>query len=133
MKKDFDKWNIAKKKTHNQETEVIFYQREVWWWITGTNIGIEIDGKHEFYLRPAIIVRKFNKYQALIIAPSTTQEKNNKYYLKVGGEDGKHYNACLSQIRAISSKRLFRKIGTIRETDYEFLLNKLGDMIKGQL
>lgn len=132
MEKDFDSWNEVKKKTHTEEKKVIFYQREVWWCITGINIGVEIDGKHEFSLRPVIIVRKFNKDMALIV-PSTTQDKNNKYYLKVFGEDEKHYNSCLSQIRTISSKRLFRKIGTIKESDYKLLLDKVSSMVKGTL
>jgi mRNA-degrading endonuclease toxin of MazEF toxin-antitoxin module len=51
----------------------------------------------------------------------------------VFGEDGKTYNTCLSQIKSISSKRLFRKIGTIKEEDYNTLLDKIALMVKGKL
>jgi len=132
MEKDFDNWNTKKKVTHKSETKKIFYEREVWWCIFGVNVGAEIDGKHEFFLRPAVIVRKFNKDMA-IVAPTTAQDKDNKYYLLVSGEDSKTYNTCLSQIRNISSKRLFRKISTIKESDYLILLDKIADMIKGSL
>ena len=132
MDKDFDNWNNKKKETHKLENKKVFYEREVWWCIFGTNIGSEIDGKHELFLRPAIIVRKFNKDMA-IVAPTTAQIKSNKYYLIVSGTDGKEYNACLSQIKNISSKRLFRKIGTIKGEDYLILLDKLSNMIKGTL
>ena len=108
MIKDFNKWNEKKKETDQTDDIVLFYEREVWWCIVGTNIGVEIDGKHELFLRPVVIARKFNKYMALIV-PTTTQDKKNKYYLNVLGEDGKNYNTCLSQLRSISSKRLFRK------------------------
>ena len=131
MEKDFDNWNINKKRVHKEEKKVMFYEREVWW-CAGINIGVEIDGKHELFSRPAIIVRKFNKEMSLIV-PTTAQNKNNKYYFSVSGDDGKTYNACLSQIRVISSKRLLRKIGTINRVDYEGLLDKITQMVKGLL
>lgn len=132
MEKDFDSWNSKKKETHKTEKKKIFYEREVWWCILGVNVGVEMDGKHEFFLRPVIVVRKFNKDMS-IVAPTTAQDKNNKYYLSVSGEDGKTYNICLSQIRNVSSKRLLRKIGTVKETDYRVLLDKISNMIKGSL
>ena len=132
MEKDFDGWNKRKKQTHKEEKIVLFYEREVWWCIMGANIGVEIDGKHELFLRPAVVIRKFNKYMALVV-PTTAQDRDNKYYFLVSGDDGKKYNACLSQIKAISSKRLFRKIGTISETDYQSLLEKVSRMVKGAL
>lgn len=132
MQKDFDNWNSKKKDTNSISGEKVFYEREVWWCILGVNIGSEMDGKHELFLRPVVVVRKFNKDMALII-PTTTQDKENKYYWYVSGLDGKTYNACLSQVRNISSKRFFRKIGTIKEEDYLKLLEKLSNMIKGEL
>ena len=132
MQKDFDKWNEKKKETEKTTDPVLFYEREVWWCIVGTNVGVEIDGKHELFLRPVVIVRKFNKFMALVI-PTTTQDKNNKYYLIVSGEDGKIYNTCLSQIKTVSSKRLYRKIGTIKEVNYKLLLLNAAKMLLGKL
>ena len=133
MPKDFDRWNNQKKQTDGVRKEpVLFYEREVWWCAAGINIGVEIDGKHELFSRPIVVVRKFNK-DMLLVVPTTAQEKSNKYYLLVSGDDGKTYNVCLSQIRTISSKRLLRKIGTISETDYEVLLEKIAKMVKGVL
>ncbi|KKR85351.1 MAG: 2,4-dihydroxyhept-2-ene-1,7-dioic acid aldolase [Candidatus Azambacteria bacterium GW2011_GWF2_42_22] len=133
MEKDFDNWNEKKKKTHSETTQIVFYEREVWWAYTGVNVGVEIDGKHELFSRPVIIVRKFNKDMALIVPTTAQDKKENKYYLVVSGDDGKHYTVCLSQIRAISTKRFFRKIGTIDKTNYAILLEKIADMIKGTL
>lgn len=133
MSKEFDQWNNLKKKTHAATTWLAFYEREVWWMCAGVNIGVEIDGKHELFSRPVIIVRKFNKDMALIV-PTTAQDKYGiKYYLTITGDDHKRYTVGLSQIRAISSKRLFRKIGTIDSASYDSLLEKLTDMIKGTL
>ncbi|MBX4198652.1 type II toxin-antitoxin system PemK/MazF family toxin [Candidatus Parcubacteria bacterium] len=96
------------------------------------NVGVEIDGKHELFLRPVVIIRKFNKDMALVV-PTTHQDKSNKYYLDVLGVNEKMYKACLSQIRTISSKRLLRKIDTVREGQYNILLDKISKMIQGRL
>jgi len=130
--KDFDKWNEKKKETHREEKAVIFYEREVWWCSLGVNVGVEIDGKHELFLRPVAIIQKFNKDMALVM-PMTDRAKNNKYYFSISGEDGKSYNVCLSHIRSISSKRLLRKIGVISLKDFEMVLEKVTKMIKREL
>jgi mRNA interferase MazF len=132
MLKDFDAWNIQKKRTHSEESGVIFYEREVWWCVLGINVGVEIDGRHERFLRPAVVVRKFNKDMALVI-PTTARDKTGKYYLAVSGEDKRRYIACLSQLRVISSKRFYRKIGTISQSEYKSLLSKVCEMVNGVL
>jgi mRNA interferase MazF len=132
MDKDFDRWNIQKKNTHRGNKTVVFYEREIWWSKVGVNIGVEIDGKHELFLRPVIIIRKFNKDMALVV-PTTTRIKTNKYYLDVSGAREKIYKACLSQIRTISSKRLLRKIDMINENDYRLLIEELSLLIRGLL
>ena len=132
MQKDFDKWNTEKKDTDSTNNNIIFHEREIWWSKLGVNVGVEIDGRHELFLRPVIIVKKFNKDMAVVI-PTTTQDKSNKYYFEIDGVDDKKYKACISHIKTISSKRLLRKIDTIRERDFDLLLDSLCPMIKGDL
>jgi mRNA interferase MazF len=132
MQKDFDSWNRQKKNVHFVENAKMFYEREVWWAKLGTNIGVEIDGRHELFLRPVIVIRKFNKDMAIVL-PTTTQYKTNKYYCAVSGAKEKKYQACLSQIKTISSKRLLRKIDTIQISQYQYLLDKISKMIQGSL
>lgn len=131
--KNFDQWNEKKKQAHEEVNKLSFYEREVWWIYAGVNIGVEIDGKHELFLRPVVIARKFNKDMALIVPTTAQDKKGNKYYFIVVGDDGKQYTVCLSQVRAISSKRLFRKVGTINKESYSALLERLSGMIKGEL
>lgn len=133
MEKDFDRWNEKKKKTHADTAHLMFYEREVWWVYAGVNIGVEIDGKRELFSRPVIMIRKFNKDMALIVPTTAQERKGNKYYFSVVGDDNKRYTVCLSQIRAVSSKRFFRKIGTIDKASYNSLLEKLANMINGTL
>jgi len=53
---------------------ILFYEREVWWCITGVNVGVEIAGKHELFLRPVVVIRKFNKHMALIVPTNNTKQ-----------------------------------------------------------
>jgi|SRR3990167_4713209 len=132
MDKDFNTWNFQKQKLHLSDNSIIFYEREVWWTRVGVNVGVEIDGKNRFFLRPVIIIRKFNRDMALVI-PTTTKNKANKFYLDTAGENERGYRACLSQIRVMSAKRLVRKTGKIKKEDYSKLLNKVAQMMYGVL
>jgi len=133
MKKNFDAWNTEKKAVEQSISLILFHEREVWWCFLGTNIGVEIDGKHERFMRPALVLRKFNAYMSLIL-PMTTKDKGmNRYYERATGESGKEYTVCLSQIRALSSKRLFRKIDTISNSSYQLILEKTSHMIRDGL
>ncbi|MBU2219125.1 hypothetical protein KKG15_01365 [Patescibacteria group bacterium] len=39
--KDFDAWNIQKKKIHSRDEKILFHEREIWWCSLGVNIGFE--------------------------------------------------------------------------------------------
>ena len=43
--KDFDKWNIVKKRVHTDEIKVSIRAGEIRWVSFGVNVGSEIDGK----------------------------------------------------------------------------------------
>jgi mRNA interferase MazF len=117
MKKDFRKWHSVKELLHKKEKEIYFHEREIWWCSLGVNIGFEEDGKNDQFERPIIILKKFNNY-LLWILPLTSKEKFGKYYYKFI-YDGKRSMIILSQIRAISNKRLLRKMGMIPKADFK--------------
>ena len=129
MEKDFDKWNSEKKlvdkKTVNRD--LFFYAREIWWCSAGLNIGVEADGKNENYERPFLIIKKFNADMVWVL-PLTTQEKINKYYFKLNHEELKSW-VVLSQIKTISTKRLLRKVGSISESDFKEVVERLQNIL----
>ncbi len=108
--KRFLEWIGIKEKAHKNETLPSFQEGEIWWVYLGENIGHEEDGKGEYFLRPFIIIRKFNK-ELLFGVPCSSVSKNNKYYFKVEVQsaDFETY-ALLSQIRALSTRRLTKFI-----------------------
>jgi mRNA interferase MazF len=129
MEKDFDKWNEKKKIVNAKEVnEGLFYsKREIWWCSLGVNVGVETDGKHQNFERPVLILKKFNQHMFWGI-PMTSRKKTGHLYQKVTYSGGVSW-ANFSQLKAISTKRLLRKITTISEDQFTLAREKLKSLI----
>jgi len=115
--KDFDNWNIKKKTLNDALSKAPYFkEREIWWLSIGVNIGFEEDGKHEDFLRPVLIMKKFNKNMFLGI-PLSTKIKMNPYYIVITAQ-GKTISAMISQLRVFSSKRLVVRLGKLEAQYY---------------
>jgi mRNA interferase MazF len=127
MDKDFDNWNIVKKQL--EQTGRIFYAhpREIWWCSLGINIGAEINGKHENFERPVIIIKVYSK-ESLIALPLTTKEKNDIFHYKIDTEE-KTVWVKLTQTRVISTKRLIRKVDILDKSSFDVLLLKWEELL----
>ena|SRR5579872_1454700 len=112
VNKDFDKWNRKKQQIDSLEKRLFFHEGEVWWIHLGINIGFETNGKNDEFVRPVIILKRYNRYSFLAL-PLTTSKKMNKYKLSIGTIDSKEVKANLSQLRNIDSKRLVNRITNI--------------------
>ena len=123
MEKDFDKWNDVKKQTNKKYIIPSAHERELWWVCFGLNVGVEIDGKHENYERPAIVIKKFNN-EMIWVLPTTAQDKGAKFHQKFNFGDQEFFVA-LTQIRTISTKRLLRKSGMISKTDFDLIIKRI--------
>jgi len=116
MQKDFKKWHPIKELLEKKEKVVYFHEREIWWCSLGVNVGFEEDGKNEYFERPALVLKKFNDY-LLWILPLTSTEKTGKYYFQIN-YDGRKSSVILSQLKAVSNKRLLRKMRMISKNDF---------------
>jgi len=110
-------WFKVKFKIHEQNNPPTFKEKDVWWCNLGQNIGCEENGKNQFFTRPVLIIRKFNKNMCLVV-PLTTQIKENSYYFKVNFA-AKIQCVMISQIRTIDSKRLWKKMGNLNDLDFQ--------------
>ena len=108
MNKDFDKWNSKKKELNSNVFNDYVRTKEVWWCSLGVNIGFEQDGKHDFFERPVLIIRKLSR-DVVLIVPLSSKIKDNKYCLNFI-HNNQQFSALISQVRLISTKRLNRKI-----------------------
>ena len=129
MKKDFQKWHKKKKEIHEDRPRVFFHEREIWFCYLGTNIGFEQDGSGNDFLRPVVILKKFNN-EVLWALPLTKKgKKNHKYYFEFLSNSGEKSSVILSQIRLMDAKRLKYKIGDMSEEDFNSLKAKIRQLI----
>ncbi len=124
MSKKFNDWNLVKQAINNQKKKVYFKERDIFFIRIGENIGFEQSGKGDMFLRPVIVLKRFNN-NFFMGVPLTTTIKENKYYFNFKFTD-KESSAILSQIRAFDSKRIKHKIGVINKNDFSELKKRIG-------
>ncbi len=116
---EFENWHKLKQDIHSSKSRLHFRQGEIWFVSIGQNIGYEVFGKGEQFLRPVLVFRKINKSTFLSI-PLTSKIKEDKYHFVINFKD-KENSAMLSQIRTIDAKRLSYKIGSLEKSVFENL------------
>jgi mRNA interferase MazF len=122
-------WMPKKVKIHfSNRGEVYFEEREIWWASLGENIGSEANGKNVHFERPVVVLKKLSRDMLLAI-PTTTKVKNGTWYHRFHFA-GHERRAMLSQVRAISSKRLVRKMGALTLMDFKSLQDEMVGFIK---
>lgn len=133
--KDYQNWSPKKADIHNGKERPFFHIREVWFCSLGENVGFEQDGVGENFLRPVLVIRKFNN-EIFWGLPLTRTAKTGKYYLSTlvikedGVSDAEPSSIILSQIRLIDAKRLQYKIGTLNEEDFKKTKEALQALLK---
>ena len=129
MKKDFKNWHGQKQKIENDRPRVFFNEREIWFCYLGENVGFEQDGRGEEFLRPIIVLKKFNN-EVLWTVPLTRTKKKGEYYFRFSFSSGDDTSsAILSQVRLVDAKRLKYKIGSMKVSDFEILKNKIRQLL----
>ena len=128
--KDFRAWNAKKSDLHENKPRIAFFnEKDVWFASLGSNIGFEQDGKGHDFLRPIVVLKKFNN-ETLWGVPLTSKNKAGKYYFSFKHGTTSSSTANLSQMRLIDSKRLGYKVGTISEPDFQELKKRIIDLIE---
>lgn len=127
MKKDFQHWHRQKRFLHNDKERPFFHEGEVWFCALGENIGFEQDGRGGNFLRPVIIIRKFNR-EVCWGLPLTKNQKTGKYYFSFRLNQ-QTSTAILSQIRLIDSKRLQYKMGAMSDADFTEIKKRLARLL----
>src|SRR3989344_5295746 len=133
MNKDYKNWHIKKSDLNDIEKRPFFHEREIWFCYLGVNVGFEQDGINDDFLRPVVIIRKFNNeiFWGIPLTKSKRRHKNKSdvYYYDFSFIPEITSVAILSQIRLIDAKRLSRHIGFIIDKDFENLMKKLKDLL----
>ncbi len=112
--KDFDRWNEEAKMLVNKKRPY-FKVGQIWWLHFGQNIGVEINGKGNQFLRPVLIVKKYNHCSFWGLSLTSSEKKSN-YKESIGVIDNKQAFAVLSQPRYMDSGRLVKKITRVTKS-----------------
>ncbi|WP_276882255.1 type II toxin-antitoxin system PemK/MazF family toxin [Campylobacter cuniculorum] len=125
----FDKWNDRKKEIQIKKDKRIKIGK-VYWISIGQNIGSEIYGKGDEFIRPVLVLNKIyiKDYINLFIGiPLSSQVKNKHGFAYHHFEDnrGKKQVALLSQIRTFDTKRIISYCSKIKEEDLNIIKDKI--------
>ena len=130
MEKEFDNWNNIKKRINVTENYLNFKEREIYYINIGKNIWFEEDGKGNDFLRPAIVLKKFNNYifWGIPLTSSNLKNKDDYFYYKFYLKNIENC-AILSQIRLFDVKRLSHKIGFVSIDDFIEIKKRIKQML----
>jgi len=116
--KNFEKWHCEKEIINGKTSSVFFVESEVWICSLGVNVGSEQDGKGDLFIRPVVVLKKFNGYVFWGI-PLTHARKAGMLYFDLTAELGGF--AILSQIRLLDAKRLHYKLAVLSSERFVLL------------
>ena len=128
MQKDFQTWTNIKEESHLREFRALFKEREVWWCKLGVNVGDEEDGKGDLFLRPVLVIKKFNK-RVFVGLPFSSIIKEDHYFYHKFEFKGKEQSVIISQIKLFDAKRFHYKMGRIDEDDFKEIKEKAKNLI----
>jgi mRNA interferase MazF len=129
MEKDFDAWNSEKILIERQSpSDIFFRERDIWWCRFGLNVGDEQDGKGLLFMRPILILKKFNR-SLFWAVPLSLKMKDNFYYVSCIDMFETKRMAVISQLRLMSSKRLVDKVSVATEGSFESIRKAVKDLL----
>ena len=127
--KRFDEWMKQKEHLHSTGGIPVIKEGEVWWCGIGENVGVEINGKNELFSRPVVIIKKLSRYGFLGV-PLTSQNHSGSWYAPFEFKNKTQY-AALAQVRVMSVSRLYKRMGTIPESDLDIIKTGLRELYFG--
>ena len=125
-----DEWGNMKKYLNDRKAADIpkYKDGEIWWVAVGENVGIEINGKGGQFSRPVLVYKKFSD-EGFAGIPLTSQSHDGPWYTAFDFQD-RIVRVALSQIRVMSSKRLFGRIGQITGNDMKKISRNFSKLYK---
>ena len=126
---EYDKWNGLKKQLTHKNKIINFYEGNIYFMSIGKNIGHEIYGKDQLFLRPVLVYKKLTKTTFLGI-PLTSQNKEGSYFFKFSYKKDKISIALLHQIRVYDIRRSEYLSGKINKNTKKNLETKMQEFMK---
>lgn len=125
-------WFPLKEQKHNAKPEKIpkVTEGEVWWLAVGENVGVEINGKSEYFSRPVLVFKKLS-HLGFMGVPLSTKGHNGSWYVNFSFQESE-VCAVLSQAKTFSAARLYNRLGQITEDDMAKVKNGFRSLYLGE-
>ena len=123
---EFDKWSELKQKIEQKEP-INFNERDILFISIGQNIGLEQYGKSEEFLRPVVVLKKYNRYLFLGIPLSSKIKKG--YFFHTMQFKNRINSALLLQSRTFDSKRVKYRLSTLSQKQFDLLKKRYCEVI----
>ena len=121
----YDRWNGVKKRC-NESEPLKFREGEIFFLSVGMNVGREVDGKGEAFLRPVLVFRKTGRTTFYGI-PLTSRPKEGDCFVTFSYKKGKNSTALLHQMRLFDIRRAVYFSGRVRKSDFGKIKAKMGE------
>lgn len=125
--KNYNEWNVLKKRINSVYNIKHPKIREVWWINIGLNIGSEIYGKGSKYLRPVLVLKLNDNNFLGIPLSSKIKIGSNIFILKT--DDERCHSLILNQIKVFDNRRLLSKKYTISKNKFKKIIRKFKNTI----
>jgi mRNA-degrading endonuclease toxin of MazEF toxin-antitoxin module len=129
--KKFELWFPLKSKIDLIQKVPVFREGEIWWCYVGENIGHEENGKGKMFLRPVLIIKKFNN-RLFYGIPTSSITKENKYYFKINVKE-KDISILMSQMRSMDANRLLYKQTKLPDSEFILVKKAMAKVILGKI
>ena len=114
----YDNWNLKKQKINRKKSFLNPKIREIWWCTFGVNIGREIYGKGEDFLRPVLVIN--TEMDSMFIGiPLTSKLYPDLHKKTIITADGKKHGILFYQIKSFDRRRLVKKMYIISKNKYK--------------
>jgi len=124
----YNKWNKVKQKLNTKDNIIKFNQGNIYFMSVGHNIGNEIYGHNNLFLRPVLVYRKLSS-KLFIGIPLTSKRKDGNYYFNFKYKKDISSTALLNQIRVFDIRRTAYYSGYINIKDLAILKGKINDLM----
>jgi mRNA interferase MazF len=125
--KNYDEWNVLKKKISHNRNSNHPKIREIWWINLGLNIGSEIYGKGSKYLRPVLVVKANDTNFIGFPLSSKIRKDSGRVTLKTN--DLRYHSVVMNQVKVFDNKRLINRKYVLSKNKFKKILRKFKNMI----
>ncbi len=124
----FDEWNDVKQEVDNKKQIIGFRERDILFLSIGQNVGFEVYGKGDEFLRPVLVLKKFSRFSFFGI-PLSTRFKEGRFYFNFNYKKDIVSTALLTQAKIFDVKRAKYRSGKINKNDFDKLVKKFTEVI----